>query len=117
MGSFAVNRKDANKGTGLKSGTWFFEEFYFADSMFGSAIVNYTVRWRTLQKSEIAEGDTGKPYQVEIVDPVVASLSVLDDNGDKIALDANDEMVLGKIVLDAFDGRVDAVVEHEMGMR
>ena len=117
MGSFAVNRKDANKGTGLKSGTWFFEEFYFTDSMFGSAIVTYTVRWRPLQKSEIAEGDTGKAYQIEIVDPVVTSLSVLDDNGDKIALDESDVMVLGQAVLEAFEGRVDAVVEHEMEKR
>ena len=116
MSSFAVNRPCVNKGTGLSPGVWLFEEFYFADSVFGSAEVVYTCRCRRLEKSEIAEGDLGKPYNLEIVEPVVTAVSVFDDDGNEIPLDATDRVMLSQVVLEAFQGVSDAVLDFEMGL-
>jgi len=116
MGSFAVNRFNVNKGTGLKPGFWYFEEFYFADSVFGTATVSYDCRCRRLHGSEVAEGDLGKPYELEIVDPGVLELKVFDDDGNEITISDDDRIVLNKVVLDAFKEREHSVMEFEIGL-
>ena len=116
MSSFAVNRKTANKGTGLQPGVWFFEEFSFSDAVFGSATVEYRCEARKLRHDEIAEGDVSRPYELEISEPVVVELKVFDDDGSEIELEAYDRKVLGALVLDAFNERADDVLDFEKGL-
>lgn len=116
MGSFAVNRKNANKGTGLRPGCWFFEEFSFSDAVFGSATVEYRCEARKLRRDEIAEGDASRPYELEISEPCVVELNVFDDDGNEIELEAYDRKVLGALVLDAFEAVKDDVMDFEIGL-
>lgn len=116
MSSFAVNRKSANKGTGLRPGCWFFEEFSFSDAVFGTATVEYRCDARKLRHDEIAEGDVSRPYELEFSEPVVVELKVFDDDGNDIELEAQDRKVLGKLVLDAFEAIEDDVMDFEIGL-
>jgi len=116
MSSFAVNRKTANKGTSLRPGVWFFEEFSFSDAVFGSASVEYRCEARKLRRDEIAEGDMSRPYELEISEPRVVELKVYDDDGDEIELEACDRKVLGALVLDAFEAIKDDVMDFEIGL-
>lgn len=115
MGSFAVNRKQANKGTGLRPGVWFFEEFSFSDALFGTATVEYRCEARKLRHDEIAEGDMSRPYELEISDPSVVELKVFDDDGDEIPLSKQTRDTLNARVLEAFEAIEDDVMSFEMG--
>lgn len=116
MSSFAVNRKSANKGTGLRPGCWFFEEFSFSDAVFGTATVEYRCDARKLRHDEIAEGDVSRPYELEISEPVVVELKVFDDDGDEIDFGGEEKEILARQVLDAFEARVDDVLDFEKGL-
>lgn len=116
MGSFAVNRFNVNKGTGLKPGLWNFEEFMFQDSVFGMATVKYVCESRKLNRSEIAEGDCSRPYELEISDPTVVELKVFDDDGDEIPLSEQTREKLGMSVLDAFAAIGEEVIDFERGL-
>jgi hypothetical protein len=116
MPSFAVNRKDANRGTGVTPGQWLFEEFMFTDSVFGTAKVSYRCDARKLAPSEIPEGDTSKPYLLEISDAVVTSLEVFDDDGVSLPIDESTLTPLSIIVLDAFSAIEDHVLDFERGL-
>lgn len=115
MPSFAVNRKKANKGTGLRPGVWFFEEFSFADAVFGTATVEYRCDARKLRHDEIAEGDVSRPYELEISDQSVVELKVFYDDGEEIPICDEDRDKLTKMVLDAFEAINDDVMSFEMG--
>jgi hypothetical protein len=115
MASFAVHRKDANRGTGIRPGRWWWEEFQFTDAIFGTATVEYRCEARKLTISEIADGDTSRPYQVEISEPRVVELKVFDDDGEEMdSLGFYNE--LERIVLDAFERIEDYVLDFERGL-
>lgn len=116
MGSFAVNRFAMNKGTGIRPGVWFFEEFMFSDSVFGKATVKYLCDARKLTKAEIAEGDRSKPYELEISEPLVVGLEVFDDDGNSVPMTAAAAELCKAEVLDAFAAAEDRVLEFEMGL-
>lgn len=116
MGSFAVNRKEMNKGCGVKPGVWVFEEFMYTDSIFGCATVGYKCEARKLTPDEVAKEDTGKPYEIEISEPWVAMLEVHDDAGDPIELSDLAHGECEKIVLEAFADIRENVLDFEAGI-
>lgn len=111
-----IHRKEANHGTGAEPGLWVFEEFMFEDAILGMAKVRYTCRCRRLAPAERAEGDLGKPYQLEIVDPVVSEVHVYDDDGEEVPVPDEELVILQEAVLTAFRDREEDVLEFEMGL-
>ena len=114
MGSFAANRGNVNKGTGLKPGLWLFEEFMFSETVFGSASVSYQCDAHRMAKCDI-DGSVGKPYELQISSPVVTDVRVFDDQGVSIDLKENDIIMLNAMVLDAFELIQSDVIDFEMG--
>ncbi len=114
--TFSAARKSVNKGTGLKSGSWLFEEFLFAESVFGMAVVEYVCNNRHLRKAEIAEGDLGKPFELEITEPRIRLLEVHDDDGNNVLIPDDERKVLEAMVLERFKEIEEDVLDEEMGI-
>ncbi len=114
--TFSAARKSVNKGTGMKSGVWHFEEFMFAESVFGMAIVEYVCKNRHLRKAEIAEGDCSKPYELEITEPRIRLLEVHDDNGNNVLIPDDERKTLEAMVLERFKEIEEDVLDFEMGI-
>lgn len=86
MPSFAVNRKDMNRGTGEKSGVWVFEEFMFADSVFGRAVVEYdATAVRVKNEDRETRSLMSAPYEMRISGAKVTFFEIFNDNGDVVA--------------------------------
>ena len=112
-----------NKGTGIKPGTWFFEDFVFCQvrDIRGQATVKYVCDARKLRPWEMDEHDTGKPYELMISEPEVTDVKVFNDDGDELDLTteahAKDVPELKALVLAAFKEIEDfEVIEFEMGL-
>ncbi len=128
MASFAVDRNSMNRGTGKKSGVWVFEEFMFADSVFGRAVVEYdATAVRVKNEDREVRALMSSPYEIQISGAKVTLAEAYDDNGNTVwslAMVANakseqvqqwrDEAV--KMILSAFADVQSDVVSHEMGL-
>ena len=118
MPAFAVNRKEMNRGCGDTSGRWLFEEFMFADNVFGSAAVEYQFQYhRPDRRDDKLFGPGGNNGEVEIWEPVVKDVVVVDDDGNAIPLSDDAVRELEAIVLEAFEADKDNVVQFEMERR
>ena len=101
--TFPVNRKLMNHGTGDQSGQWSFEEFMFADSVFGKATVEYD------------------PVLLKDIDEMaflcrrVKELVVFDDDGNEVPVAPDHRHELNKMVLEAFENDLEHVEEFETG--
>lgn len=101
--TFAVNRKLMNHGAGDTSGQWSFDEFMFADSVFGKATVEY---------DPVLVKETG---EMVFLIRRVTELVVFDDDGNEVPVDPNHRHELNRMVLDAFDNDIAHVEEFESG--
>lgn len=116
MAMFAEKRKSQNSGCGDGSGRWLFEEFMFADSVFGRAVVEYG-----FSSHPIARCDRtlhGPVFEPEIHDDeTVVLLEVHNDDGNVIAtkdtLPLTEWLKLNAMVLEAFRADESAVIEYE----
>ncbi len=123
MPSFAENRKTMNRGTGESSGVWVFEEFMFADSVFGRAVVEYdatAVRMKREDREERAL--LSPPYEMQISDARVTKWTVFDDDGNAVMEHFNcgmnpiDRASIENQILEAFKSIEDEVRNFEMGL-
>lgn len=103
MPSFAVNRKQMNRGCGNGSGRWLFEEFMFSDSVFGRVEIEYTPNHYIEREDRWTEID----------DAQVASLVVFDDDGNDVPLIPDDYARLSQIAIEAFVAVREDVIEYE----
>lgn len=129
MASFAVDRNNMNRGTGERSGVWIFEEFMFADSVFGRAVVEYdatAVRVKN-EDREVRALIAPPLYDMQISGAKVTLAEVYNDDGAvvwSIAMvknaehpqvqHARDESI--QMVLDAFAAVQSEVIDFEMGL-
>lgn len=129
MASFAVDRNSMNRGTGEKSGVWIFEEFMFADSVFGRVVVEYdatAVRVKN-EDREVRALIAPPLYDMQISGANVTIAEAYDDDGNTVwslAMVANakseqvqkwrDEAV--QVILDAFAVVQSDVIDFEMGL-
>lgn len=104
MAGFAINRKDQNKGVHNGRGLWLFEEFMFADSVFGRS----TVRYRSVH----ARDEIGRTCY--ICSPAIEDLVIFDDDGNDIPLDDATRKEAAEMVLEAFWDQVEDVREAEL---
>lgn len=104
MPSFAVNRKQMNRGCGNGSGRWLFEEFMFSDCVFGRVEIEYT---------PAGSLDEDKWKVIEILMPEVKSLVVFDDDGNDVPLSPEDYARLSQIAIEAFVAVRDDVIDYE----
>ncbi|TXH50307.1 MAG: hypothetical protein E6Q97_20770 [Desulfurellales bacterium] len=123
MPSFAENRKLMNKGTGESSGVWLFEEFMFADSVFGRAVVEYdAIAKRIPSADREVRAFFSTPYEIEISDATVAKWTVFDDDGNAVLEHFNcginkiDRDAIETQILEAFKDVEDEVKNFEMGL-
>lgn len=131
MASFAVDRKNMNRGSGEKSGVWIFEEFMFADSVFGRAVVEYDVTAvRVKNEDREVRALMSAPYEIAISDPRVAILEIHNDDGECVwslnefneknpdLKDIADLQLKNErqAVLDAFAAVESDVISFEMGL-
>lgn len=105
MPSFAVNRKQMNRGCPNGSGRWLFEEFMWSDSGFGRVEIEYTPRHFKLP------GERG--WTIELDDAQVASLVVFDDDGNDVPVSPDDYAKLSQIAIEAFVAVRDDVIDYE----
>ena len=125
---FAVNRFEMNKGTGIESGKWQFHPFMFADSLFGRATVEYSVRFGPVRSSKIFD-NTGQIVMIpgtpdpQITDAVITELVVVDDDGRDLEwINSPDETMqeimhdLRQSVFLAFREQRREVLDFEMGL-
>lgn len=107
MPSFAVNRKQMNRGCGNGSGRWLFEEFMISDSVFGRVEIEYRV-------SHYKEIHMDRTERVTEIDDVqVASLVVYDDDGNEVPVSPEDYAKLSQIAIEAFVEVRDDVIDYE----
>lgn len=86
MASFAVDRNNMNRGTGERSGVWIFEEFMFADSVFGRAVVEYDANAvRVKSEDREVRALMSAPYEMQISGAKVTFFEVFNDDGDVVA--------------------------------
>jgi len=128
MASFAVDRNSMNRGTGERSGVWIFEEFMFADSVFGRAVVEYdATAVRVKNEDREVMSLMSAPYEMQISGAKVTLAEVYNDDGAVVwslamvknaehpqVQQARDEAI--KIVLDAFAAVHSEVIDFEMGL-
>lgn len=101
--TFAINRKLMNNGTGDQSGSWTFEEFMFADSVFGRATVLY---------DPVMVKETGEfVFLCRRVDDLV----VFDDDGNEVSISPDLRHELEQVVLEAFENDIECVETFEAG--
>lgn len=130
MASFAENRNAMNKGCGESSGVWVFEEFMFADSVFGRAVVEYdAVAVRMKSEDREMRSLMSLPYEIQISAAKVKEIEVFNDDGDccwrlsgveNLPIPTTSDNILRirlvQDVLAAFRAVVDEVLNFEMGM-
>lgn len=128
MASFAVDRNNMNRGTGERSGVWIFEEFMFADSVFGRAVVEYdATAVRVKNEDREVRSLMSSPYEMKISGAKVTIAEVFNDDGVvvwSLAMIKNSphEEVLEaanvaiRSVLDAFAAVESEVISFEMGL-
>ena len=131
MASFAVDRNSMNRGTGEKSGVWIFEEFMFADSVFGRAVVEYdATAVRVKNEDREVRALMSAPYEIAISDPRITILEIHNDDGECIwslnefneknpdLKDVADLQLKNELqaVLDAFAAVESDVISFEMGL-
>lgn len=114
-----------NKGTGIESGKWQFHPFMFADSLFGRATVEYSVRFGPVRSSKIFD-NTGQIVMVpgtpdpQITDAVITELVVVDDDGkDLEIININENEIINDLwhsVFLAFRDQRREVLDFEMGL-
>ena len=114
---FAVNRKVACVGCGMKSGQWIFEEFMFTDGILGEAVVSYEWKWNRPDKRDDAFFGIGQNTgEFEIWDAKVVSVKVFNDDGDEMPLTEDDVLACSKMVLGRFGEIEREVQDFEMGL-
>lgn len=125
MASFAVDRKNMNRGTGEKSGVWIFEEFMFADSVFGRAVVEYdATAVRVKNEDREVRALMSAPYEIQISGAKVTLLEVHDDDGNVVwSMNVPDPEgmifpvpMMIQMPLDAFAAVESEVKNFEMGI-
>lgn len=128
---FAVNRFSMNKGTGIESGKWQFHPFMFADSLFGRATVEYSVRFGPVRSSKLVMIPGVTDPQIvdfsitdpQIVDAVITELVVVDDDGRDLEWINSPDETMQSIMNDmrqsvflAFREQRREVLDFEMGL-
>lgn len=114
---FAVNRKVACVGCGVRSGQWIFEEFMFTDSILGEAVVSYECKFHRPDKRDDAILGFGQNNgELEIWDAKVFSVKVFNDDGDEMPLTEDDKLACSKMVLGRFGEIERDVQDFEMGL-
>ena len=85
MASFAVDRNNMNRGTGERSGVWIFEEFMFADSVFGRAVVEYDANAIRVKNEDREVGALmSAPYEMKISGAKVTFFEIFNDDGEQV---------------------------------
>lgn len=112
--TFAVHRKEMNKGCPDGTGRWLFEEFMFGDSVFGRAEVTYDFSI-TIHPHPYDPSRPADRTEVIVKNPTVADVVVFDDGGNVIPLTLEQVEELKKIVLEAFRDVEADVVSHVRG--
>jgi hypothetical protein len=114
---FAVNRKVACTGCGVKSGQWIFEEFMFTDGILGEAVVSYEAKWNgPYIKRDRLLGIGERDGEMEIFDAKMVSVKVFNDDGDEMPLTEDDVLACSKMVLGRFAEIERDVQDFEMGL-
>lgn len=103
MVAFVVERLNALRGRGVRSGVWEFEELMLADSLQARAVVEYRVEW--------CNG------RVDVAEPRCTVAEVFDDLGEIIILNDEERLQVATAAVDAFDWVRDTVREFEHGLR
>jgi hypothetical protein len=109
MAAFVVDRLNALKGRGVKSGEWCFDELMLCDCVQAQGTVRYDVK---VIESRDDDEDT-----ITIRNPVCTEAIVFDDFGAEIALPQEEKAQLKTAVLEAFMWNMDAVIEFERQLR
>lgn len=104
MPSFAVNRKQMNRGCGNGSGRWLFEEFMWSDSVFGRVEIEYSVKHVNIPHEELL---------TECNDVEVTYLVVYDDDGNEVPVSPDDYARLSQVAIEAFVAVRDDVIDYE----
>jgi hypothetical protein len=105
-----------NRGTGISSGVWLFEEFEFLPGVLGRANVYYNADAKRLAKQEVTDGLCGRPYEIELNLAKVERLAMFDDSGNEIELDLFELREAQEKILSAWREAADHVVDFEMGL-
>lgn len=133
MASFAVDRNNMNRGTGERSGVWIFEEFMFADSVFGRAVVEYDANAIRVKNEDREVGALmSAPYEMKISGAKVTFFEIFNDDGEQVcSATFTDSLILvcpstlslnGDIqtfvdsILSAFAAVESEVISFEMGL-
>lgn len=105
-----------NRGSGVTSGIWGFEEFEFLPGVLGRGFLSYDADAVRAKKCDIEPGNTGRPYEIELKNPVVQYVEIFDDDGNSIPLNADDKCAAEKMLLAAWRDASDTIVDFEMGL-
>jgi len=105
-----------NRGRGLVSGVWEFDEFEFLPGILGRGIVFYAADAKRLGSHEVTDGLCGRPYEIQLSEPSVESVELIDDAGETIPLDDNDLRACQEKILSAWRDAADHIVDFEMGL-
>lgn len=120
--TFAVNRKQMNRGCSNGSNSWIFEDFMFSDSVFGEVTVEYEANFlRPCKADDELFGAGLNIGEMEICFVKVTRVVVFNDDGDVIAkhqnIDKGDLNVeTMQAIEDAFASDLSSIEEHERSL-